>query len=1044
MKLCPTCDQLLAETISICPSCGEEVDGGRQYIDDYKIIEVLFEGHASIFCRAIKEDSDTPVMIRLYKSQSEINDQVAERLKSRLQHLEHLPEKGFVRHYEINKSSNGLWYRVSEWVDGEDWSRLFASGLLKDHRVIFDLFYQIAYNLSILHESGHFIPHLVLNDIIIIKGENHKLEVKIDFKLSRFLKAIPQLPGTMLGNLIKCHPDIVNNKPLDFKSDIWSLGRIFVTLLTANLNGSPSLEDIENLPILQEGKTLLKIMLAEDPSMRPRSMKDVADYLIQIKDMKVTSTKKGRLEKVGGPFRELQKLRLRIWGLSAVLGVVFIAGLIGVIYFEFFKKDVETLFQEYANLYSDSVAFVMVSYSLVQNETILYQKRAEGTAFLVDEAGYLITNRHVAAPWLMDKDLSIIIDQMQRQGIELQFDYRMYLWFEGQKAYKRLPSQDVVFELNDIYFLESAFRSDGKPRVTIAGMLRTSIQQGYVFRSPLKDDFAVLKIDEVPGGLTPLPLDQNMVSREIKKLSPIITIGFPLGSRTQVDSVNVSVTKGNVRRTFRDMIQVDISIYKGNSGGPIIDINGKVIGIATGVIMDKTIGIIPIITPLSDIGMVLPISKTLPFLKELKKGQVKWNGVLDLRLEKKVEKIQDMAFRGNWHLAMEMADNELRYSLEPALFMTAGMMHFCVRDYIGAKYFFKQAASMDAENHVVKLMTYIVDWINDETVNNPFRKQLRSLNWRSNTEFYGYLTRILEGDEPPESALNGWNTESEKSWVYYIVASVLYKKGHNERAEMLMKTAARTADKNSWILYLILADLYHMYDQRLVLTRLDQQKKELQGEIQRFYETVLEAQFSRKNRLDNILPLFSRLLHPGIGITDKRSILGRLRELDPNNKETILALAFFSAMDDEWEAAQKHVRDFMEKGSRESKAYLNMKILELGINQKMGIGRNSSKDAVRLLHDQLKDPWYKSICKTLLKEKSETQLSDEAFTAPENIISAHFALGLWAEGSGDKEKAVRHYREVLGTYLEGWWEYEFAKVRVRKLRSIQTSAGESN
>lgn len=40
----------------------------------------------------------------------------------------------------------------------------------------------------------------------------------------------------------------------------------------------------------------------------------------------------------------------------------------------------------------------------------------------------------------------------------------------------------------------------------------------------------------------------------------VIALGFPLGSRTQTNTVNVSVTHGNVRRTFENMFQVDTSV----------------------------------------------------------------------------------------------------------------------------------------------------------------------------------------------------------------------------------------------------------------------------------------------------------------------------------------------------------------------------------------------------------------------------------------------------------------------------------------------------
>ncbi|MDF1591807.1 MAG: trypsin-like peptidase domain-containing protein [Desulfobacterales bacterium] len=68
----------------------------------------------------------------------------------------------------------------------------------------------------------------------------------------------------------------------------------------------------------------------------------------------------------------------------------------------------------------------------------------------------------------------------------------------------------------------------------------------------------------------------------------------------------MSVTQGHVRRTFENMLQVNTSIHSGNSGGPVIDVRGKVIGIDSGVAIGWTAAPVPIATPLSDIGMILP------------------------------------------------------------------------------------------------------------------------------------------------------------------------------------------------------------------------------------------------------------------------------------------------------------------------------------------------------------------------------------------------------------------------------------------------------
>ncbi|MDP4980258.1 MAG: hypothetical protein NWQ21_12475, partial [Desulfobacterales bacterium] len=176
MKLCQTCGQMLAEEITACSSCGSEVAEGRKFIDEYRILDVLHEGYASILCRAVKEGAQAPVMLRIFTPRSGIDETIAGRLKEELGELKKLPEDYFVQHYEIRKSSDGLWYRISEWIDAENWTNLMASGFFQDYLAAFRLFARIASILEGLHRTGHFIPHLVLYDIIPFRKQGKDLQ----------------------------------------------------------------------------------------------------------------------------------------------------------------------------------------------------------------------------------------------------------------------------------------------------------------------------------------------------------------------------------------------------------------------------------------------------------------------------------------------------------------------------------------------------------------------------------------------------------------------------------------------------------------------------------------------------------------------------------------------------------------------------------------------------------------------------------------------------------------------------------------------------
>jgi S1-C subfamily serine protease len=1033
MKLCQTCGQPVGEEITTCPSCGGEIGEGREYIDDYRIEEVLREGHASILCRAVKEGEDKPVMIRLFTPQSGVDEEVADRLKRELEELKTLPAEGFISHQEIRRSSDGLWYRVSEWVDAESWGDLVGSGRLNDYRVAFDLFAKIALTLEVLHQKGHSIPHLILNDIMVVEGDEGELEVKIDYKLSRFLDPKLDRPGPMLKELLGCHPDIIYQRPLDFGSDIWSLGKIFVQILTADFGICDFLAKIDELPLPDEAALLFKTMLADDPDLRPRSMKEVAEALARITDEEIEEAKKRQLELASASVRAIRRLKRRQRLLVALVVLLFMAG--GLVWYQLGlrKRESAALLEDYANQYAPSVAFVLAEYWLEEGKAILYRNQSEGTAFLVDNDGFLLTARHVACPWLEDINLLMGINQLRQAGRSPRFGYRLFLWFEGEKAFNRSAGLMDSPDLADVYFLGSAFRTDGTPRLTIAGVAKPPAQTRQVVKSPLRDDFAVLRIDRVPEGLLSLPLDLKMDAQKIPKLSRVIALGFPLGSQTQAASVNVSVTRGHVRRSFEDLLQIDASLYGGNSGGPVIDMHGKVIGIASGVATERAQGLLPTVAPRWDMAMVFPITKAGAFLQDLKAGQVKWNGVLDLSVEAKLKRITEKAAQGRWKEAMALADRELKVSFDPQLVMAAGMMHFFAGDNRVAKRLFGNSLSMDTENNLARLMLFIIDWLEGRSSVNPHRKELLALDWRSPAEFLGYLVRVLEGLVDEELALRRWDTEAERSWLHYVVGLIRAKRGEWVDSETLLRKAVLSADVDAWEFFLARAELEKVQKRRLGSFQGQARLAEYQAEMGVFDQSVKRDQAAKEDRRGKLAELTARFAEDDASPKNKREILEKILEIAPSNPGLLVDLAFYSAMEEAWGEGLNYARTFLKREGRENTSRLRVGLLEGGILHHMG-SQEEARTTLEAYGRRTKDPWYRFLSECLLGEKTADSLKKEAGESPEKLVTAFTALGFWAEGSGEKERAIEHYKVALESLMDDWLEFDFARERIKILR----------
>lgn len=93
-------------------------------------------------------------------------------------------------------------------------------------------------------------------------------------------------------------------------------------------------------------------------------------------------------------------------------------------------------------------------------------------------------------------------------------------------------------------------------------------------------DLALLKVSAGPRALTPLPLgnsDKTVVGE------PVVAIGNPFGLERTVTSGIVSAVQRAVRApngfAIDHIIQTDAAINQGNSGGPLLNARGEVIGV---------------------------------------------------------------------------------------------------------------------------------------------------------------------------------------------------------------------------------------------------------------------------------------------------------------------------------------------------------------------------------------------------------------------------------------------------------------------------------
>jgi S1-C subfamily serine protease len=140
-------------------------------------------------------------------------------------------------------------------------------------------------------------------------------------------------------------------------------------------------------------------------------------------------------------------------------------------------------------------------------------------------------------------------------------------------------------------------------------------------------DLAVLKID--PGeveDLTVLPLGD---SSELQVGDPVVAIGNPFGLQRTLTEGIVSALQRQIDApsgfSISNVIQTDASINPGNSGGPLLDSQGRVIGVNSQIATGGGQGSV-------GIGFAVPVNTVRDLLPDLRQGEEIERAYLGVRM----------------------------------------------------------------------------------------------------------------------------------------------------------------------------------------------------------------------------------------------------------------------------------------------------------------------------------------------------------------------------------------------------------------------------
>ncbi len=209
-----------------------------------------------------------------------------------------------------------------------------------------------------------------------------------------------------------------------------------------------------------------------------------------------------------------------------------------------------------------------------------------------------------------DSNIVNIVEKISKSVVNISTKTTVYGWF-GQSNVVEGAGTGVIISA-DGYILTNNHVIEGSDSITVTTHDRKAYE-AKLMKTDSDKDLAIVKVDVT--GLASATIGD---SDDIKVGEEVIAIGNVLGRFT--DSVTKGIISGlgrpittsstqfygNVEQ-LDDLIQTDAAINSGNSGGPLVNMKGEIIGINTAIVGDA-----------QNIGFSVPINHATDLVASIK------------------------------------------------------------------------------------------------------------------------------------------------------------------------------------------------------------------------------------------------------------------------------------------------------------------------------------------------------------------------------------------------------------------------------------------